>query len=699
MLAGTRASSIAGFLAMPASLRIFVAAVSAAGLLLVGGYALRDGGALFTGADALLVTFAVAIVIAELFPLDLPGHDAQVTFSTTFAFALLLAEGTAAVVVVHALAVLLCDAVRRREPEKIAFNAGQYALSWAAAGGILHALAAPTSDRGGLEYGELAQLPGLAGAAVAFLLVNTFLASTPPALARRASPVAYVRADLGIHVTATTVLMAMVPVVLIVAAHDLRAIPLLGVPLAAIQRGGRQAVVNEQQAMHDMLTGLPNRAQLHERLGGALRDAAVRRRRVALLFMDLDGFKEINDTLGHQHGDLLLQKVADRLRGASREGDLVARLGGDEFAILLPDVSELDDCSEVARRMLDALKGQMQVQGVDLDVRASVGVACFPDHGHDVDTLLRRADMAMYKAKDARSGHELYDARLNEHTPERLALVGELRHAIEHHELLLEYQPKVALADGRVRGVEALVRWDHPEQGRLSPAEFVGLAEHTGLIRPLTMWVARAAVRQTQQWRADGLDLPVAVNLSARSLTRDLPEDLAVVLTEYGAAGSDLELELTETTMMANPEEALEVLEALAALGIRLSVDDFGTGYSSLGYLKRLPVSEIKIDRSFVRDMDVDTSDRGIVRSTIDLARHLQLDVVAEGVESAAVLSELQELGCTYAQGFFISRPLAAEAVTSWVREHSESRLPPGASAPDLLSPLGRSGVVSPGVS
>jgi diguanylate cyclase (GGDEF)-like protein len=650
---------------MPASLRAFVASVCAGGLLIVAVSA-RDAGSLVADADALLALFAVAIFVAELYPLDVPGHEGQATFSTAFAFALLLADGVAAVILVHVLTVIVSDLLRRRAAEKIFFNAAQYALSWAAAGAVLQALAGSTVDRAGLEYLQPAHLPALAAAALAFLFVNTTLASTAPALAHGASPLAYIRADFGFQVATTAVLMTLVPIVLVLGAYNLSLIPLLWLPLAAIQLGGRQAVMNAHQANHDALTGLPNRAQLHERVSSALAAAELRGGQVGVLLMDLDGFKEINDTLGHHHGDALLQRVGERLLASTRPADLVARLGGDEFALLLPDIAGTDDAVAVARRTLEELEGPVHIHGVDLDVRGSVGIACFPAHGRDVDELLSGADMAMYRAKQARTGWALYDEALNQHTPERLALVSDLRRGLERDELLLEYQPKIALTDGRFSGVEALVRWRHPERGLMAPAEFVGLAEHTGLIRPLTTWVIKEALRQTQRWRAQGLEVRVAINLSVRSLTRELPSAVAALLAEHDATGDELEFEITESTMMANPAEGLEILQQLADLGLRLAVDDFGTGYSSLAYLKRLPVSELKIDRSFVGQMDIDASDRGIVRSTIDLARHLQLSVVAEGVESAATLAELQDLGCDYAQGFFISPPLAPDGIPAW---------------------------------
>ena len=653
---------------MPYSLRSFVTVVSVAGIALVGAVALRAPGDLLGRVDVLLVLFAVAILVAELFPLDIPGHEGQATFSTTFAFALLLAEGTAVVVLTHVLCVVLADLLRRRPIAKIVFNAAQYALSWGAAGAVL-ALAAPgLSHNGGLEYLDAVHTPAVVAAVGTFLIVNVILASTAPALADGARPLDYVRADFGFQLASTVVLVTLVPILLVVAAYEVALIPLLWIPLVAIELGGRQAVINQYQATHDTLTGLPNRAHLHDRLTAALRRARADDALVGVMVMDLDGFKEVNDTLGHHHGDLLLQQVAARLREQTRASDVVTRLGGDEFAVLLPSPHDLDECIAVAQRLLEGLQGPMQIAGADVDVRASVGIAIAPLAGDGVDDLLSRADVAMYHAKETGTGWAAYHDELNVHTPERLALVADLRRAIDRDELLLHYQPKIDLATGVLQGVEALVRWRHPERGMMPPVEFVGLAEHTGLIRPLTRWVLREAVAQSRRWRSHGLEVPVAVNLSVRALTRELPGEIGDLLAETCITGEWLELEVTETMVMQNPAEGLAILERLAALGIRLSVDDFGTGYSSLGYLKRLPVSEIKIDRSFVMNMDQDESDRAIVRSTIDLAGHLDLTVVAEGVESAAVLTELRDFGCSSAQGFHISPPLEPDALLSWAQ-------------------------------
>ncbi|HEX7301112.1 MAG TPA: EAL domain-containing protein [Solirubrobacteraceae bacterium] len=421
------------------------------------------------------------------------------------------------------------------------------------------------------------------------------------------------------------------------------------------------------QASHDTLTDLPNRTALHERGASAL--AAARRHGglAALLLIDIDRFKEVNDTMGHEQGDQLLIEVADRLRDALRRGDVLARLGGDEFAVLavLPHRGAL---GEVATRLHAALVRPFDVGGVAVELGASIGIAVQPDHGHDVSALLRRADVAMYQAKLAGTQIETYHASRDPYSPERLTLLGELRHAIDHDELVLHFQPKVALGSGRVVGVEALVRWQHPERGLLAPGDFLSLAERTGLITDVTHWVLEAAVRQCAQWREEGTDLPVAINLAAANIVdMTLPARVAETLRRWDLPGHCLECEISEDTVMGDPRRATEVLERLRALGVRLSLDDFGTGHSSLSYLKRLPLDEVKIDRSFVSAMAAEASDAAIVRSTIDLARHLGLDVVAEGVETEDVLDMLHALDCDIAQGFLLSRPLPAAELDGWL--------------------------------
>jgi diguanylate cyclase (GGDEF)-like protein len=426
-----------------------------------------------------------------------------------------------------------------------------------------------------------------------------------------------------------------------------------------------------RQALHDALTGLPNRTHLHRAGGRALAAAQRSGTPAALLLIDLDRFKEVNDTLGHDHGDELLVEVTDRLRAALRGADLLARLGGDEFAVLLPEVPHRGAVAEVAQRLHRALEAPFALRGVAVGLEASIGVAVCPDDGHDVTTLLRRADVAMYDAKASGTRIESYALERDPYSPERLALLAELREAIDRDELVLHYQPKVSLADGRLSGVEALVRWEHPQRGVLPPADFLPLAERTGLIGDLTRWVLRAALGRCRAWRDEGLDLPVAVNLAAANIVdATLPDAIAALLAELGLPGDRLECEISEHTVMSDPRRATEVLGRLRALGVRLSLDDFGTGQSSLSYLKRLPLDEVKIDRSFVMGMCRDDGDAAIVRSTIDLARHLGLEVVAEGVESAEVIEALAELRCDVAQGFYLGRPVPGDQLAGWLDAH-----------------------------
>jgi diguanylate cyclase (GGDEF)-like protein len=439
----------------------------------------------------------------------------------------------------------------------------------------------------------------------------------------------------------------------------------------ARRRLERQAALTRHQALHDALTGLPNRVMLRDRGERAITTARRHGGNVGLLLIDLDRFKDINDTLGHHQGDALLRAVATRLASVLRASDSVARLGGDEFAVLLPDLRVSDRAAAtVAQKLLDALRQPFMVDELALEVDASIGIAVSTDHQADVDTLLQRADVAMYVAKQTHAGAVEYASELDVNSTRRLALLADLRRAIEQRTLAVHYQPKVDLASGEVQGVEALVRWDHPQFGPIPPTEFIPLAEGTALIHSLTTLVLETALRQQRDWKAGGHDLSVAVNLSARSLLDvDFPERVSALLTTHGVNPARLVLEITESTLMTDPARAQRVLRALDALGVRISIDDFGTGYSSLARLKELPVHELKIDRAFVTSMQTIHSDAVIVRSTIDLARNLGLAVVAEGVEDRSVLNELSDLGCDAAQGYYLSRPVPAAEFLTWLEE------------------------------
>jgi diguanylate cyclase (GGDEF)-like protein len=436
----------------------------------------------------------------------------------------------------------------------------------------------------------------------------------------------------------------------------------------------RHAETSHHQALHDDLTGVANRRQLQRRLEHEIASASAVERTFALLMLDLDRFKEVNDALGHGHGDRLLRDVAARLGTTVRQGDLLARLGGDEFALLLADVSGPAGAIEVAGRVKDVLHDEFVLGGVPLLVEASVGIALFPEHGRDAETLLRSADIAMYAAKRSGTHFELYMPERDRRGPDRVTRLGELRRALAEEELVLFYQPKVDLRRGEVSGAEALIRWQHPELGLIPPMEFLPLAEQTGLIGPLTTYVISAALRQSREWALEGLHVPVAVNVSERSLLDPrFPAEVESLLERWGVPGEQLQLELTERGLIADVVTAMDVIERLCALGVGISIDDFGTGYSSLGRLVELPIQELKIDRTFVMDMDGDGPGAAIVRSTIDLGHHLGLEVVAEGVETEEQLRELRTLGCDGAQGFHLLRPLPADEVAAWLHQRAQA--------------------------
>lgn len=425
-------------------------------------------------------------------------------------------------------------------------------------------------------------------------------------------------------------------------------------------------------AYYDPLTALPNRTRLHDRLQAAIVAAQFEDHPMALLLLDLNRFKEINDTLGHHRGDFLLQQVGQRLSEIVYEPNMVARLGGDEFAVLLPKLTEKEDVHAVAHKIIEALAKPMMIEDLPIVVDVGIGIAVYPDHGANAETLLQRADVAMYTAKEIGKDYAIYEDRLNRYSPRRLVLLGELQQAIEKNELLLHFQPKIDLQEHYVVGVEALARWKHPEHGFIPPNEFVIPAEKSGLIKPFTEWVLNAALRQCHAWQEEGLRINVAVNLSRRNLQDpEIPDLIATLLSTHRLEPTCLSLEITESAIMEDPTNAVKILTRLSGMGIEISIDDFGTGYSSLASLTRLPVRSLKIDKSFILGMAENKNDAVIVHSTIGLAHHLGLNVVAEGVESAALLEKLSAFGCDEAQGYFISRPAPAEDLIRWLRESS----------------------------
>ena len=428
------------------------------------------------------------------------------------------------------------------------------------------------------------------------------------------------------------------------------------------------------EATHDPLTGLPNRAMFQQQVRGALQGRAESDG-LAVVVLDLDGFKDVNDTLGHSSGDTMLREVARRLVTSVPDGTTVARLGGDEFALLLVSGEHGERGEAGARLVQQALSSPVVLDGIELEVRASAGVACFPEHGTEGSLLVQRADIAMYAAKETRVPLLVYDAEFDRSSPRRLSLVSELRSAIVSGQLLCHYQPKVALDSGAVVGVEALVRWTHPTLGLILPDDFVPMAERTGLIVAMTSWVLRSALTDCARWRTQGRNLGVAVNVSPRGLSAPhFSQEVAALLAETGVPASALTLEITESSVMIDPGKALSVLSELHDVGVQLSIDDFGTGYSSLAYLQRLPVHEVKIDKSFVLDLATDHNDVAIVRAIVDLGHNLGLRVVAEGVEDQRSLEILTQLGCDSVQGYLVSRPLPFAVLESWLVQPEADR-------------------------
>ncbi len=447
------------------------------------------------------------------------------------------------------------------------------------------------------------------------------------------------------------------------------------------------------QALHDMLTGLPNRAYFYERTDRALSGLGDGSATCAVMLFDLDRFKEINDTMGHRYGDRVLIEVGPRVTAVLRRSDTLARLGGDEFCVLLPRVADRAEAFRVAERIIAVLEQPFDIDGISLGIEASCGIALAPAHGLTADLLLQRADVAMYSAKESSSSVVVFSDELGVNTPERLALLGDLRNAVAREEFVLHYQPKASMATRRVEGAEALIRWQHPTMGLLYPDSFIPEAERSGLIEPMTVWVLNEALRQCRRWLddagpSDPSGLSIAVNLSTRSLLdSSLPRTVADALARWEVPARLLDLEITETIIMTDPKRALEVLTELARMGVTLSIDDFGTGYSSLAYLRDLPVHQLKVDRTFVQDMADNSGNAVIVRAVVDLARNLGLATVAEGVEDEATWEQLTQLGCTSAQGYFLARPMPADLFWGWLKEYGRTwEQPARAAAPGRMT-------------
>jgi diguanylate cyclase (GGDEF)-like protein len=645
---------------------------------------------------------AALLVVGRIRPIvtsDRSGLKPPVA-SVAFGFAALLYWGLPVAVLLRVTSSVAVAIVQRKAPHRCAFNAGVTTLSMAAAALAL-AVAGfrPATARPSVISG--ADLPSVLFAGAAFFTVNFLLAGTAGALHSRAPLLRSLRAELPFQALVNLVLIAAAPLVAVVMAADSAWLVLLfAFPLAAIYMNAAMSVQREHQAFHDELTGLSNRKLLIRQTSEALAAAARSGTKVGFLVLDLDRFKEVNDTLGHPVGDRLLRIVAYRLLHGVRPGDLVARLGGDEFAVLLPSVREVGAAGEVAARLRAGVGEPIQLEGMSFDIEASVGIALYPDDATGCELLMQHADVAMYLAKERRSGVERYVADSDRNSPARLALLGDLRRGMDAGELELLFQPKVVLESGQTSGMEALVRWRHPVRGLMAPEEFIPLVEQSHLMRDLTFQVVNRTLAQAAVWQQEGLPVQVSLNVAARDLLdAGLAETIGRGLERYDLPPGTLLLEINERVLTSEPAHAITVAAALTALGVALSLDDFGTGSSSLVRLKRLPVSEVKIHSSFIARLGDSADDEAIVQSIVDLVRALGIDSVAEGVESEQIATTLRVMGCQAAQGWYFSRPLTAASATAWLAEHGVASRRPAPLRPGHGAAIGRadgSPVVSP---
>ncbi|MEV4888329.1 EAL domain-containing protein [Nonomuraea sp. NPDC055795] len=654
----------------------FLAAISAIGgtALVAALLRLDPVGLAELARTPLFWVLAVLVVLGELRPV-MVSSAASVggTYpSTMFTFAVLLHFGLPTAVLMQVVGVVMNGVVTRKAWHRVVFNVGQSTLALTAAAVVLGVFGiVPTPAVPWVPSG--ADLVPIALSGIAYFITRAMLVCGAVALHERRSVIRVLRATAGPQALVYTALLGLAPLVVVVMSHSPGLVPLFVAPLAAVYFTATLSMRRDHQALHDELTGLPNRKMLIVSTEEALAEAREGER-VGLFLLDLDRFKEVNDTMGHPVGDRLLQMVAHRLLHSVRPGDVVARLGGDEFAVLLPSIRDAHAAREVAARLRAALTEPVRLEGMTFDLDGSVGIALFPDHAPDFELLMQRADVAMYMAKEARTGVELYQPDKDRNSPERLHLLGDLRRAVDNRELRLHYQPKVGLTTGAVHGVEALVRWRHPVHGTIPPAEFIPLAEQSYLMRQLTEYVIEEALEQAARWWHMGLKVQISVNVSARDLLDSaLPEQLEVGLARYSLPPDAIQLEVTERILMGDQAYTHDTIKALATLGVPLSLDDFGTGYSSLIRLQRLAVAEVKIDSSFVRRITESEDDERIVRSIVDLVRSLGLRSVAEGVESDEAAHRLAEMGCDVGQGWLFCEPMVAADATLWLRDHLDA--------------------------
>jgi len=616
--------------------------------------------------------FVTCMLIVDGRPIPWKGfrESTDFTASWAFAFAVLLLAPAGFALGAVAVASVVGDVTQRRAASRVAFNAMQFTLALGAGAVVLELVQSSTTQP--LQTTPMWLLAAMLGAFTIYVVNETFVALAVSISEGRAV-LPLLRNVLRLGLASDAIMLTLAPILVVVVRTNPALVPLTLVITWTVYRFASLAELHRHEAAHDLLTGLPNRRAFREHATLALHDAETRGGSIAVALLDLDGFKNINDRLGHHVGDLILQEVAQRLDRACRSGDIVARLGGDEFAIvLLRDIDDAASTTATFERLAATLREPLVVRGLPITLGGSFGVARYPNDGEDVETLIQHADVAMYAAKHSPGDVKTYDETRDRNRRTRLDLLGELDAAISRGELVLHYQPKVRLSTGHLVGVEALVRWQHPRLGLIPPDRFVPDAERTDLMARFTDCIAVAALRQCQAWHSDGLPVSMSINASPNNL-HDLrfAERIADHLAASGIDASLFELEITENMLMIDPVRAIDVLSKLRQVGVRLSIDNFGTGYSSLASLRTLPIDAIKIDRSFVGGILIDDDDLAIVGSIIDLARRLRIETVAEGIESDAIRNRLVELGCDFGQGYGIARPGTAREITEWMRQRT----------------------------
>ncbi|MFF2655538.1 putative bifunctional diguanylate cyclase/phosphodiesterase [Streptomyces sp. NPDC058045] len=675
--------------AKPRGVAATVARLRAAAPALVAGLALAllgagahralDGHhALFpTGLPGWSLAVLTGVIVGHLVALGRDRWWGGTGSGAALILAVLLLYGWIPAGMVSLIVVVLVAAARRQRWHQALLHGGSDLLGLAAGALVLHLGGrTPTVESPWKpETWTLGAAPQILLAATVYVCVSRLLlcklqdpgADPLPTVARTA----LLRQSL-----VGLALLGITPLICVVATALPVLLPLFAVPLIALDSTLWIARARAEEQLRDPLTGLPNRQWLLERTWAALDDAEHVGARAALILIDLDRFRSVNDTLGHLAGDRLLLQIAERLQLALPRGAEAARLGGDEFAVLLPAADSTTTATRMARALVAELGSPLDLDGLTLVLEASAGLAVFPDHALDAEGLLRRADVAMYQAKRDRTGVEVYESKRDSNTPDRLGLLGDLRRALDAGEVELHYQPKVRF-DGQIAGLEALVRWVHPERGRVPPDEFIAIAETSGLMPHLTEYVLETALAQVADWREQGLRVPVAVNVSPRDVhTPGFAGSVAARLARHRVPAGALQLEITEHVLLEDPQRAADTLAALAGHGVKMSLDDFGTGYSSLVHLRRLPVSELKIDRSFVARLAIDAEDAEIVRCTIDLAHSLGLVVVAEGVEDDETWERLRDLHCDAVQGWLVAAAMPPGEATSWLRARAAAVRP-----------------------